>query len=163
MCQVSLSGRCEFTRGQAWFWAPGWDWMIWQLHHRLCTVLRTYCQNKHHRFHFRVFKLWHFILGFVNVDSVWSAAHSQSSTIQYPFLVQPESCGTPQSCPTAEPCPPLSGNVLVVPPWKTQMYFPYISTVYLWTYLVLLSTSYTYNVFTQTQRENVSSNVWNQF
>lgn len=47
---------------------------------------------------------------FVHVDSVWSAAHSQSSTLQYPFLVQPESSGTPQSCTTAEPCPAFSGN-----------------------------------------------------
>lgn len=98
----SLEGRLGMS--------SGWDWMIRQLHHRLWTAPWTYFQNKHHHFHLGVFILWHFILGFVNVDSVWSAAYSQSSTLQYPFLVQPESGGTPQPCPTAGPCPPFSGN-----------------------------------------------------
>ena len=79
------------------------------IHHRLWTALWNRCQNKQQHFHRGVFIL-HVNLGFVNVDSVWSAAHSQSSTLQYPFLVQPESGGTAQPCTTAEPCPPLSGN-----------------------------------------------------
>lgn len=68
------------------------------------------CQNKHHHLFLGVFIPWHFIWGFVYVDSVWSAAHSQPSALQYPILVQPQSSGTPEPCPTAEPRTPLPGN-----------------------------------------------------
>lgn len=97
----SLEGRLGFEL---------WVRLTWNLHHRLCTALWNYCQNKHHYVHLGEFLLRYLIWGFVCVDSVWSAAHSQPSTLQYPFLVQPESSGTTQPCPTSEPRPPLPGN-----------------------------------------------------
>lgn len=113
----SLSGRREFTRGQTWLWAL----VETERYDNLTTHCVHFCgpiARVNYVFKLCVFILWLFTLGVVNADSVWSAAHSQSSTLQYPFLVQPQSSGTPQPRPAAEPCPPLSGNVWVVLTWK---------------------------------------------
>lgn len=110
VCQVSLSGRREFTRGQTWLWALGeTEW-----HDNFTTDCGQLCGLTARINTFISILVYLssdiFILGSVNIDSVWSAAHSQSSALQYPFLVQPKSSGTPQPCPAAEPCPPLSGK-----------------------------------------------------
>lgn len=106
----SLPSRFEITRGHTW------HTRVTQSHPERVRLSDTTasplmcCQNKHHHLFLSVFIPWHFIWGFVYVDSVWSAAHSQPSALQYPILVQPQSSGTPEPCPTAEPRAPLPGN-----------------------------------------------------
>ena len=81
--------------------------------HRRSSALWNYRQNKQF-VNLGEFILWYLMWGFVCADSVWSAAHTQSSALQYPFLVQPEPGGTPQPCSASEPRPPLPGKAHTV-------------------------------------------------
>lgn len=85
-------------------------------------ISNTCSQNKHQNISTVVYLFY--ISLYVNVDSVRSAAHSELSALQYPFLVQPESSGTPQPCTAAEPWPPLSGNTHICNP--THLVFVYM-------------------------------------